>query len=547
MPAPPNASAEGLQSAEVNVMDSGATGLGIIDDTDAIHAARNAAGVGGKVMFPSGTYLVDGLTASVANQTWELSDGAVVKMKAAASRCLFINSDNVAVKGGVFDASHGTLHDWQQHGIVAEADGVTIRNVEVRNSPGHAVLARRGDRVTVVDCRFINCYNAGVFIQNDVEDTEMFDIVITGNYIETSEDTGGGIGVLAGLSTLTATTADIERIKITGNTVICPIDPAAETSCIGVINCTDFVINDNITIGSHIAVTTANGNRCVISGNRVSSYGGIGIEVAFNMTDCVVSDNVIDGGGVESTVYGAFQSAIQNSRGTVKRMSIVGNTISGSVGDLTGISFGSKSIVESATITGNMIHGDCNSYVGVGFNNAAKNVTISDNAFDAGTVSTSIRGVSLLTDPMSNIDISDNIFTSTSSANLNYGIAFAVGATASGVAVTGNTFEAPSSAGFAAFFIDGAATHIFFTGNSVDAGRSTDSIGIDLYNAVDGFTVSGNQFSNLTEAVVRLMASTAVTMKDIKVTGNSIVNVPHRIRNRNSGGAVETNVISTDE
>jgi len=41
-----------------NVTDHGAVGNGLTDDMDAIRAAADAAGPGGTVYFPSGTYVV---------------------------------------------------------------------------------------------------------------------------------------------------------------------------------------------------------------------------------------------------------------------------------------------------------------------------------------------------------------------------------------------------------------------------------------------------------------------------------------------------------
>lgn len=527
----------------------GAAGDGITDDTAAIHAARDAAGVGGRLVFPNGTYLVSGLTANVTGQRWDLATGASIKMKTGATKCLYVTADKVTIDGGVFDAANGTAHDWSEQGImVDDADDVTIRNVEVRDSPMHGVFARRGSRVTVADCRFIDNYSAGVMVQNDVENTEMYDIVITGNYSASSLDTAGGIGVLAGVN-VGSTLMVIGRVTITNNTTICPIDPAAETACIGVINCDDWVIRDNVAVGSHIGITTSRGTRCVVSGNRVSSFGGIGIEVAKNMTDCVVSNNTIDGGGVESTVYGSSQSGIQNSLGTVSNMSVLGNTISGCVGALTGITF-ATSTIKNVSVCNNIVLGDCTQYVGVSIGGSAENITVSGNVFDAGAVTGSIRGLSFLTNPKSKVSVSDNIFTSTSSTGTNYGVSFALAPTASGIAISGNTFKAPSSVGFAAAYFDGSTTNLSFTGNSVDGGSSSTAVnGVEFWNATNGAVISGNQFSNV-GAPVRLAATSSVTLQNIKLVGNVFTpasGISWGIRDQTSGGAtVADSVFSLD-
>ena len=541
------ASADGLKLAVANVMDYGATGNGTTDDTAAIHATRDAAGVGGRVIIPAGTYLVSGLTASVVNQTWELSNGivgeATIRMKAEAGSILHVTAAGVTVDGGVFDGSAGTLHNWSQQGIRIEANAVTVRNAEIRESPCHGVYALDSNRVTVAGCRFTDCYSAGVIFQNGTDATDRYDVNFTGNHIESSLDTSYGIGVVGGA------VRPVHRITISHNTVLLKVNPSEESSCIGVSHSTDWVVSDNFVRGSSLGISCPLPVRAKISNNQVRNFNQIGIEIPGTVTDCIVSNNVINAHGAD----GAYGSAdgIQASQGPVTGLSVIGNTISGFQGDMSGISFSKGSVVESATISGNVVRGDCNKFCGLSIAHTAKNVTISDNTFDAGTVATEVSGICCVGDDANavlNTAIVGNIFTSKSSASSNYTIFFGTNATASGITVSRNTIKAPDSADFAAFHCYSSATNIVFTGNSVNAGASKFSSGVELYNAVDGLKISGNQFSNLTEAVVRLMASTAVTMKNIKVTGNGIVNVPYRIMNLNTGGAVvEDSVIFTDE
>jgi hypothetical protein len=58
------------QVTRVKAPPINAVGDGVANDTAAIHAARDAAGVGGHVYLDAGTYLCEDLTFNVANQTW---------------------------------------------------------------------------------------------------------------------------------------------------------------------------------------------------------------------------------------------------------------------------------------------------------------------------------------------------------------------------------------------------------------------------------------------------------------------------------------------
>ena len=526
-------------------------------DTAGIHDARDAAGDGGTVFFPPGTYLVSGLTASVANQTWELAAGATVKAATGAANILAITADDVTVTGGVFDGvNQAPASDWARKGIfVNAADGVTVRNVEIVDSPSHGVYGSNCNKLTVADCRIIEHNQGAVLVQNGEANTTKYDIVMTGNYAESSIDGAQGLGVLGGVAVET-TNMFVERVNITNNTVILLIDPALETACIGLVNCIQSVVSDNITVGSYLGITFPKAIKAVISDNQIRKFSGAGIEIPGNITDCVVSGNVIDAVGVTSTAYGSALVGIWNSGvggAVVKSLSIVGNAISGMDGDMTGIALGFGTSTESVAITGNVIRGGtCNRYIGVGIVGLTKNVTISGNTFDAGTVTTAVRGIEFrnggsdTTSTVSDVAVSNNIFTSTSTgSSAAYSISFTNAVT--GLAVTGNVFKAPSSAGYAALSSNLSASNVTFTGNSVNGATSTFTSGIEIYGAVNGMTVAGNQLTNLNQAVVRLLTSTAVTVQNVTVGGNNLVNVANRITNATSGSAVvASSVITTD-
>ena len=544
-PALPKASADGPQLAAVDVLAFGAAGDGIANDTVAFHAARDAAGVGGEVVIPSGTYLVSGLEASVDNQTWKLADGATVKMATGAANILLITANDVTIDGGVFDGSNGTAIDWSQQGIrVDEADGATISNVEVRDSPMHGVYNTNGNRFTLTDCRIINQYGGGIFVLNGTTATVVSDIIITGNHVESSFDSANGIGVLGG--GVAFSDRPVQRVRVSHNTIILPPPGSISTAAISVSRCRDWIISDNICEGSELGISNEMLTRAVISNNVVRKFTVIGIEISGTIDGCTVSGNVID--GTETTEASGILGASGGTQ-TLNRLNIVGNYIFGFTNVMTAIAitgFSESSSLTSAAIADNAIQADCSKFIGISLGLPVSNVTISGNTFDAATINTSVNGIEFQKSA-TNCAIFANTFKSETSGTTNFPISFGSG-TASGVSVTGNTFRAGVSAGFATVQSSATLNNVTFTGNSVNGETSTFSNGIELYGSVNGLNVSENQFTNLTESIVRLLASTAVTMKNIAVIGNSVVNVPYRILNRNSGAAVvdDGSVISTD-
>ena len=81
-----------IDGAPLNILDFGAIGDGVADDTAAIQAAITASGASGVVLYwPKGTYLVTAtITASVAKLNW-LCDGATVNFNPAADVAVGFN------------------------------------------------------------------------------------------------------------------------------------------------------------------------------------------------------------------------------------------------------------------------------------------------------------------------------------------------------------------------------------------------------------------------------------------------------------------------
>lgn len=406
MAALPNAFGDGVKFIAANVKDFGASGDGITDDTAAFHAARDAVGVRGKVIVPSGTYIVSGLTANVDYQTWEFSsNSAVVKMKSGASEILSITANGMTLVGGVFDGSNGTKNDWSQQGIRVTGDGVTIQNATVQHSPKAGIYALNCNRITVSGCTIINSNYKGIFVQSDSASgpLNIYDIVITDNLVDNSSGWDGarGIGVRAGDENEQLA----NRITIRHNTVRLPYGQSIDTETIVLTNGADYIVEGNIVIGGFLGISCANTRRGIISNNLVRGFRRAGIEIPLNTADVTISRNYIDSDGVGSG-YGIWAS-----RGKVSDVVILGNSITSFPAGLSaGISFDNRSIVEGVTVSGNKITSEVASgqFVGLRFLGTVANLTITENMIDASSTPESC-GIQFIC-PTTDVSIKANQF-----------------------------------------------------------------------------------------------------------------------------------------
>lgn len=109
----------------------------------AVHAARDAAGSGGTVCFPAGTYSGN-LTASVADQTWRLDPAATLTGAISAT------ARGVTIHGG--RSQRDTSDEWSA-GVQVRADDVTVEAMRfVSGGQGVATFGR--NRTTVRDSQF---------------------------------------------------------------------------------------------------------------------------------------------------------------------------------------------------------------------------------------------------------------------------------------------------------------------------------------------------------------------------------------------------------
>lgn len=173
----------GLHLPAINVLDGGAVGTGVTDDTAAIQAALTQASGGGRVYFPPGDYAVD--TASLyamANHAFTISgdgvtlegagpDATTIRLTGTTTGCSILYAqavNHLTIRGirfvGVGDAvATNQVLRYGNTGATADQTGLTIEDCEFtdfRYDGWLDVEAASGsydiNDVTIQRCRFLS-------------------------------------------------------------------------------------------------------------------------------------------------------------------------------------------------------------------------------------------------------------------------------------------------------------------------------------------------------------------------------------------------------
>jgi hypothetical protein len=170
-PSPSGCASAPTSALLVDVRDKGAKGDGNSDDTAAIQAAIDAvAGMGGTVLVPSGTYLVDAVGKDrirlKSDMALRLARGAVIKAMPTSSKKYAVLSisgaSNVTVVGGTLEGERD-----RHQGNIGEA-GMGIR------------IDRGANTVTISGVTARKMWGDGFYVQ-DAKDVRFCDVVADGN------------------------------------------------------------------------------------------------------------------------------------------------------------------------------------------------------------------------------------------------------------------------------------------------------------------------------------------------------------------------------
>jgi hypothetical protein len=277
-----------------NVRAYGAWGDGSHDDTTAIKAAYTAAGAGGEVFFPEGTYLVSSALNTIASKTITQGMGraSIIKVKSGSvgwGGVLFLTGlTGCVVRDIALDGNKAAITGSCWMVLASGGGGHLIENVTVYDASDVGIRALGVAGLIIRDCTITDTGLAGEPNQNGIAvegvGGAITDIGCFGNLVTGSGS--NGIFIVGGAYAS-------KRVKVIGNSVTgSGVNIAAQNIYVGGMSTnhlTDVVVTDNIA------------NGCL-------SNDGIDLVYCdrFVASDNISNDNAIDGLAVGTSSYGTI-------------------------------------------------------------------------------------------------------------------------------------------------------------------------------------------------------------------------------------------------
>ena len=334
-----------INSAPASVLDFGAVGDGIADDTLAIQAALNSGA--NVINFPQGTYLIDGGLTLTAPNTTLVCTGATIKLKNNASslEMLFITGTGCTVDGGTWDGNKANgnkgdgslLATYFSFNVAMFADYCTTKNITSINTFGMAIKGV-ANYLSALNNRINNTEHYGIFIDADAG-IDYYGNRAIGNRINMSEGLittqNNGQGILF--------TANVGQNQIdwelSSNDIIGPqVSVAAQAINLAVRGRNGIVSNNTTRYGS--MGFSEGGANTVIDGNRfLDLVGSVRYGIEPGGANTIVSNNV---------VTGANRGLLISGNTNYDNMTITGNNFTANVQGLSleiGVTGSGKNIV----------------------------------------------------------------------------------------------------------------------------------------------------------------------------------------------------------
>jgi parallel beta-helix repeat protein len=360
---------------DVTHPDYGADPTGVTNSSSAIQAAID---VGGRIYFPTGTYLLTTAALTLASDLILEGDGdkSVLKLGANLDVLSLDGLDNVTIRNLKIDGQRATYTTTTNDGISSPANGtgstnILIENVTITDMAGAGIifLAQTGSHsedIKIKNCRVLNSGAHGIICQDYVDDAVVDNCRVINFGLGVSDRPGITLGRTANNSQ--------------------------------VLDC--YVESDGNSLGTSAHGISIEGSHFSVVGNIVTGTVGYGIEVGF------AKQGTVSGCEVYSTTRAGIAVAGDNTD-VSENVTISGNTVVTPTNQ--GIyafvaNFGSN-YHEFVNIIGNTIHNPSDSVVGIGIHvDHTRYGGISDNVISDAALS----GIYLAT--CTDLDLEDNVF-----------------------------------------------------------------------------------------------------------------------------------------
>jgi hypothetical protein len=413
-----------IDGASVNVLDFGAVGDGIIDDTAAITAAATACVASGKTLYvPVGTYIVEEIDTDSFSIFAE--PNAIFKLKTGGTYIFNIDgTDAFKWENITFDGNGETAYAY----TIANIDGVTITNVSVTNfadrccifeqsvtnvqivggtysdNTGADTLVVKSNYNTITGCHFKDITEHAVRFGRFNSDAN----VDSGAYSTISDCTFENVTNDPVLSELNSKFVTIEGNQFFECRNICKIT-ASTDDCfsISVIGNT-FRKPKGVTAGFTRGVSASSSDKITVVGNIIdlngSEVGGVATDANAGIvvgTNSIVSSNIIVGASTDGINTSANCSISNNS---VKDFTLNGIVVSGEncamANNILTSSIDSVRALRSSgantTATGNRTVLTGATTIGFSGTSGATNATVVANNFLGVSTSVSVAGAGLI-------------------------------------------------------------------------------------------------------------------------------------------------------